>query len=215
MTTATASTFWDKIARKYAAQPVRDPSAYETTLARTRAYLHANDTVLELGCGTGTTALTLAGDVAQVVASDFSPEMTRIGAEKAAAQGIENVQFVTGAAGSELAPDGPLDAVLAFNLLHLLPDLDTTLTQVQSSLKPGGYFISKTVCLAEKSWTLRVLVSLVRAFMALRHRCPPPHVAFLKIGELEARLKASGFEILETGDYPASPPNHFVVARKT
>ena len=55
--------FWDGIAEKYAKRPISDMAAYEYTLGRTRSYLKPEDQVLELGCGTGSTALLLAGDV--------------------------------------------------------------------------------------------------------------------------------------------------------
>ena len=41
-----------------------------------------------------------------------------------------------------------------------------------------------------------------------------PYVRCLTIAELEAILSDAGFEILETGDFPSSPPSHFVAARK-
>ena len=33
--------FWDRIARKYAADPIKDMDGYPRTLDRTRHYLHA------------------------------------------------------------------------------------------------------------------------------------------------------------------------------
>ena len=58
--TATAK-FWDGIAEKYAKSPIRDIESYEHTLQRTVSYLKPTDQVLELGCGTGRTALRLSG----------------------------------------------------------------------------------------------------------------------------------------------------------
>ena len=48
--------FWDRMARKYAADPIADPAGYEHTLHRVQGLLNAGDRVLELGCGTGSTA---------------------------------------------------------------------------------------------------------------------------------------------------------------
>ena len=48
-----AATFWDKIAPKYAKDPINDVASYEYTLGRTLSYLTEDDSVLELGCGTG------------------------------------------------------------------------------------------------------------------------------------------------------------------
>ena len=80
----TDAQFWNKIARRYAANPVKDMSSYEQTLERAGSYLHADDSVLELGCGTATTALILAPQVTQYTATDIADEMIAIGREKAA-----------------------------------------------------------------------------------------------------------------------------------
>ena len=58
-------------ARRYAAAAVSDPRGYERTLRRTRELLEENDHVLELGCGTGSTALRLADGVASYLGTDF------------------------------------------------------------------------------------------------------------------------------------------------
>ena len=64
--TAADARFWDKSARKYAAAPIKDMEGYDRTVDRTRQLLRDTDTVLELGCGTGTTALKLAPHVSRM-----------------------------------------------------------------------------------------------------------------------------------------------------
>jgi predicted TPR repeat methyltransferase len=73
--------FWDRTARRYAADPIEDQDGYVPTVDRTRHYLLGTDTVLELGCGTGTTALQLAAHVSRIVATDLSSEMIAIARE--------------------------------------------------------------------------------------------------------------------------------------
>ena len=126
--------FWDRVAKRYAAQPVSDPAAYEVTLSRTASYLRADQTILEFGCGTGSTAVTLAPNVAQMLATDFSAKMIEFGQERARAAGLSNLKFQV--CDLETAPVGPFDAVLAFNLFHLLPELDASLQKVAQRLKP-------------------------------------------------------------------------------
>ena len=110
-----AQTFWDKVAVRYAARPVRDAAAYADTLADVAARLRPSDRVLEIGCGTGTTATRLGGGVAEWTGADFSPGMVRIAQAKPAPAGV---RFILSDADTVF--DGsPFDAVCAFHLLHL------------------------------------------------------------------------------------------------
>ncbi|MEM7022552.1 MAG: class I SAM-dependent methyltransferase [Pseudomonadota bacterium] len=204
----TAIHFWDRIAPKYARSPIRNMDAYEQTMARTRNYLSRNDRVLEIGCGTGSTALLLAKDVAEVVATDFSASMIEIGEDKRSDQGIANVTFRQAPAVDSVFEAENFDAVLGFNLLHLLQDPTLAARRAHEVLKPGGMFITKTSCLAQSGWHLRAIIGVMR-FVGYA-----PFVNFLSKDALETQIRDAGFEIVETGDYPARPPNHFVVVRK-
>jgi ubiquinone/menaquinone biosynthesis C-methylase UbiE len=201
--------FWDKIADKYSKKPVKDAASFEKTLECVRKHLSPSDDVLEVGCGTGSTALLLAPSVKHITASDFSSRMIEIAAEKAAAQGVENVRFERGTLFDEGLEAESFDVVLAFNLLHLLEDIPGAVAKVEQLLKLGGSFISKTVCLAEQSRLWSLLVAVMKPLGVA------PSVACLKVAELEGIITGSGFEIIETGFYPRSPPSRFIVARKT
>ncbi|MEZ5911666.1 MAG: methyltransferase domain-containing protein [Paracoccaceae bacterium] len=214
----TAAKFWDSAAEKYARSPIKDMASYTYTLDRTRSYLHAGDRVLELGCGTGTTARHLAPSVAEITASDVSPAMIDIARRKAAEEGIANMRFAV-ADTSDPVPDGEVyDAVLAFNLIHLLTDPDRAMTRIHAMLKPGGLFISKTICLPEagSGWSReRLLLSVMRvALPVMQWLGKAPYVRITTIAELEAMVTSTGFSIIESGNHPAQPPRRFIVARK-
>ncbi|MEM7732231.1 MAG: class I SAM-dependent methyltransferase [Pseudomonadota bacterium] len=210
-----ADKFWDKVAAKYAKTPIKDEDAYEQTLTRVRAHLNPSDRVLELGCGTGTTALKLAGDAKEIVASDISPAMIDLGRAKAVDADIRNVTFHTTTFNAKsLRNDGPYDVVTAFNLLHLIEDLPGAMGQIFDLVRPGGLFISKTFCRPGPGegnleyHVTRVVLPLMQAFRKA------PFVAFMTIDDLEGAVRAAGFEIIETGNYPDRPPRRFIVARK-
>lgn len=200
--------FWNRVARRYAANPMRNPDAWETTLDRVRAHLAPDARVLELGCGTGSTALRLAPHLARYEATDDASEMIAIAREKLAGAAVDGLSFQAARPGDGSLPQGPFDAVLAFNLLHLLPDLPAALAEARGLLKPGGLLITKTPCLCGRYRALWPVVAALR----LVGKAPP--VRFLNPARLEAEIAAAGFEILERGDYPASPPSRFVVARR-
>lgn len=134
--------FWDRAARKYAAGPIADMAGYERTLERTRHYLGGSDTVLEFGCGTGTTALRLAPHVGRIVATDISSEMIAIARGKAEAAACGNVAFEVATPAAISEPDATFDVALGFNVLHLITAREAALAGVHRLLKPGGIFIS-------------------------------------------------------------------------
>lgn len=205
MTAATA--FWDRIAPKYANFRIRDMPAYEATLERTRSHLTADDRVLELGCGTGGTARALAPSVADYVATDISGAMLEIAREKAWDENKRGLRFAVAAVGADDLPEGPFDAVLAFNLLHLLPDQAGAFREIAARLKPGGLFISKTPCIAP----LSPLRPVIKAMQLIGKA---PFVDYARAGTLQARIAAAGFDIVEAGRVSDSDKRPFIVARR-
>lgn len=206
--TASPAAFWDKIARKYAARPVGNIPAYEATLDHTRSYLKPGDRVLEIACGTGSTAISLAPAVAEFVATDVSGEMVEIGREKTWDAGLQNLSFVKAAADRGELPDGPFDAVLAFNALHLLDNLDAGLAEIHSLLAPGGLLISKTVCIGGPLSPFRPLIATMQLFNKA------PNVLYLTSDMLRARIEAAGFEITDVQNFNNSAKRPYFVARK-
>ena len=203
-----SAAFWNKVARRYAGMTIRNPEAYEVTLDLVRARLRPEDHVLELGCGTGTTALRLADAVAHYVGNDYAPEMIAIAEEKRTDAQVENLVFCTGQLGDGSLPKGPFDVILGFNVLHLLPDRQSAFANIAQSLQPGGLLISKTPCLGGVYRLLQPLVAVMRLMGKA------PKLSFLTPARLERDIKGAGFEILETGSYPKRPPSRFIVAQK-
>lgn len=202
--------FWDRAAPKYAVSPIKDMRGYERTIDRTRSLLDTSDTVLEIGCGTGMTALRLAPGVSRLVAADVSSEMISIARRKAEAEGLRNVEFTVVEAGSAPGSDGIYDAVLAFNLLHLVAERPTTIANVYRLLKPGGVFITKTPCLSEMNLLIRAAVPIMQ-FVG-----QAPFVSFFSASELENEIETAGFAIVERARHGSQrkDPRVFIVAQK-
>ena len=200
--------FWNKIARNYASRPVEDQAAYEHKLAVTRGYLTPEMRLLEIGCGTGATALIHAPHVAHIDAIDFSSEMISIARGKAADQGIENVNFAVSTLDTwpKVPEIGPYDAILAMSVLHLMEDLDLTLMRIRQHLSPGGLFFSSTVCLADMGWMTKYVLPIAAKLPVL------PYLNAFSADELEQRMRAAGFDI-EQRWQPAPKKAVFMVAR--
>jgi ubiquinone/menaquinone biosynthesis C-methylase UbiE len=210
LTIANDARFWDRIARKYATDPIADMDGYERTLARTRRYLKHDDVAYEFGCGTGTTALKLAPSVGRIVASDISGEMVAIAREKAATDNCTNAAFEVATPDAAPWPDASFDVALGFNVLHLVAARREALRGVHRLLKPGGLFITKTPCLGE----MNPLIRLALPLMQLVGKAP--YASFQTGDELEREIAATGFEIVERARHGSKGKDTrpFIVARK-
>ncbi|HJS45602.1 MAG TPA: class I SAM-dependent methyltransferase [Rhizomicrobium sp.] len=211
MSTARDARFWDRISRKYARAAIADQAGYERTLDRTRALLGPDDRVLELGCGTGTTALRLAGDVQSYLATDISAAMIAIAEQKRSAGPIPSAVFRTATAETLAPEDGPFDAVLGFNYLHLVRDLPGTLQSIHALLAAQGLFISKTPSLGDMNPLIRLVL-----LPAMRAIGKAPYVNVFRAAELSELICAAGFDILATENHATKGNDHrpYIVARK-
>ncbi len=207
MTHPQPQAFWDKIAPKYAARPVSDMRAYEAKLAHLASLFRPNDHVLEIGCGTGTTALKLADRVASYTATDVSGAMLDIARSKTPADGEPAVTFQRADA-AEAVEGQPFDVICAFSLLHLVDDLPKTLSRVHAQLKPGGMFLSKTVCLKNSWIPFRPLIAVLRLLgMA-------PKVRFLNTKDCVRHLEDAGFQVEDVRYFTNNTMSPFILARR-
>lgn len=185
----TQARFWNKLAKSYSQRPVPDQKVYEKKLALTQALLNPTMDVLEIGCGTGTTSLHHAAFAKHITATDFSTAMIDIAKEKAAQQAIDNVEFKVESIESMHYANESFDIVMAHSILHLLRDPDATITAIYKALKPGGYFVSSTVCIKDISSLMGWVVAaghFVRVF---------PFVNAFRSEWLLSRIMEAGFTI--------------------
>ena len=204
--------FWDRFANGYAGGTIADWAGYERSLVRTRELLGPDASVLEIGCGTGSTALTLSLFTGPYLATDIAPRMIALAKQRQAASPRPNLRFMVedaDATASDMA--GPFDAVLAFNLLHLLTDLDRALAAVAATLRPGGLFISKTACVAEMNPLVpHLIVPLMRALGRA------PALLCLNESGLVRALAGSGLDVIAIERHGSTRRDirAFIVARK-
>ena len=189
--------FWDKAARKYATSPIADMAGFEKTLTRTREFLAPGHRVLELGCGTGTTAMRLADAVENYLATDISEEMIAISREKFVGSGRTDLagrlSFRQATASTLASENSRYDAVLGFNYLHLAGDTSAVLGNIRRVLKPHGLFISKTPCVGDMNPLVRLAIPLMR----LVGKAPSSVTPFSTIS-LEREIRTAGFELLQS-----------------
>jgi ubiquinone/menaquinone biosynthesis C-methylase UbiE len=107
-----------------------------------RARLIPGETMLDIGCGTGTLAIAARrrlGPAGKVFGVDASPEMVAAARAKARKAG-QPIEIETAAAQSLPFPDGGFDLVASTLMLHHLPKPDRAAcaAEMLRVLRPGG-----------------------------------------------------------------------------
>ena len=199
--------FWNKLADKYSRRPVADEATYQKKLEVTRQYFQPDMEVLEIGCGTGSTAIAHAPCVGHIRATDLSTRMIEIAKDKAIVAGIENVTFEASSIDALDVPDASVDVVMAHSVLHLLEDKEQVIADVHKMLKPGGVFVSSTACIGDMMLPLRLIIPVGRLLRLF------PLVKVFSVADLKTSLETGGFDI----DYVWQPKKSaaaFIICRK-
>src|SRR5262245_18674987 len=149
------------------------------------AHLEPGESVLDVGCGTGSLAIAakrLVGPAGTVMGIDASPEMLAR-AEKKAAKAEAEVVFKQAAAQALPFPDAQFDAVLSTVMFHHLPQnaREQCAQEMRRVLKPGG-----RVLVVDFTAARREQKGLLHGFHRHGH---------VKLSDLVAILEAAGLTI--------------------
>ncbi|OUS05795.1 SAM-dependent methyltransferase [Rhodobacterales bacterium 52_120_T64] len=198
---------WNRFAKRYEKSPVSNEEAYQKKLEITRSYFTPESEVLELGCGTGTTAVAHAPFVKQILAIDVSSKMLEFAENKAKAAGVTNVIFSRANIENISDFETTYDVIMCHSILHLLEDKQAVIANVFQLLKPGGVFVSSTVCIGSNNAFLRALLMAGRRIGLL------PLVRFFSVEELAESITDAGFSI-DSQWLPEKSDAVFIVAMK-
>jgi len=95
-----------------------------------------NDSILEIGTGSGYMTALLASMGRHVYSVDIVPEFTRNAAARLATHGIRNITLETGDAARGRDQHGPYDVIVLTGSVPVLPE------SFQRSLNPGGRLLA-------------------------------------------------------------------------
>lgn len=176
---------------------------------------HVSDRILELGevqpgqrvldvaTGIGEPAVSAArrvGPNGHVTATDQSPQMLEIARERAAALGLQNIEFKEMDAETLELPAASFDAALCRYGLMFLPNLQAALNGMSRSLTPGGRMATAVWDVPPKT----PMVSLAMGVMQRLFQPPPPPAgapgpfALADTSVLEKGLADAGFTDIRT-----------------
>ena len=135
--------FWDKISPLYDLfEQVYNGKVYHGTGEKVAEFIEPSDTVLECACGTGAISIYIAQRCRRLIATDFVVGMLRQAEKKC--RKFENVIFRKADITHLKCKDGRFDKVVAGNVIHLLPNPELALHELERVVKPCGRIIIPT-----------------------------------------------------------------------
>jgi phosphatidylethanolamine/phosphatidyl-N-methylethanolamine N-methyltransferase len=172
-------------------------------LELTAAGVSGAGTVLEVAAGTGMVTAAIAPHVGHVVATDYADNMLAILRDRIKTAGIANVEAAHRDIYALEYPPGSFDAVVASNVLHLVPDMERAIDALCHVLRPGGTLITPTFVHEETlraRIVSRLLVTVLRQPMRRR----------LTAASLAQALEARGIRIVRSETIPGLIPIAYV-----
>lgn len=160
------------------------------------------DRILEVAAGTGLVTPTLAHAAKEVVSTDYAEAMVARLVLRVVDEALGNVRCERADLYALRFEPASFDAVVAANVLHLVPDLPGALAALRRVLKPGGRLVVPTFCHDETglSW----LVSRALALTGF-----PGHRRFT-FRSLQASLEGAGLRVKRTELLPGLIPIGYI-----
>ncbi|WP_325200355.1 class I SAM-dependent methyltransferase [Oscillibacter sp.] len=138
------SSFWDRWAPFYDLAQRTNRRANAAAAVRAAELIPAGARVLDCAAGTGQFSLAAAERAASVLCTDLSEAMLKQAEKKARRKGLSNLRFARRDVTALPDPDGSFNAVIAANVLHLLPEPETAVRELWRVTAPGGRLILPT-----------------------------------------------------------------------
>ena len=145
MVSSTNTADWNSFGRANASQKWRRQSAVMgndmTQAIVEAAHVQPGMRVLDIACGTGEPAISLAALLAgngEVVGVDISPEPLKIADERATQRGLSNATFQQADAHALPFPDNSFDCITSRLGIMFFADLPRALSEMRRVLKPAA-----------------------------------------------------------------------------
>jgi 2-polyprenyl-3-methyl-5-hydroxy-6-metoxy-1,4-benzoquinol methylase len=205
--------FWDSASKNYDKTEERFEYIHSKSRKNTKKYIENSNVVLDYGCGTGTVSCEIAHYVKEIHAIDISSKMIEIAKEKAVDKKIENITFSQTDIFDEKHKKESYDRILAFNMLHTIPNPKDVVQRIDELLKPNGLFISVTPCLGGKlSFLVGLQIRLVQIMCKIG--IIPVPIRRLKSSDLDDLITNGNFQTVDTEQIYKGASSYFIVAKK-
>ena len=135
--------FWDRVAGVYDVfVNVINRKTHQKLKKIVSSLIGPDDTVLECACGTGLLSAVIAEKCRQLTATDFSEKMLKKAEKNCRA--FRNITYDQADITALPCPDSSFDKVVAANVIHLLDNPLTALSELNRVCKDGGMLIIPT-----------------------------------------------------------------------
>lgn len=154
--------YWNRHARNYDRSMAVLGKPLPRMLRLIAEAIDGRERVLEVAAGTGLVTATVAQEAREVVATDYAAEMVARLQSRVRAAGLSNVAVEQADLYQLRFEAQSFDAVIAANVLHLVPDLPGALAALRRVVKPGGVLVLPTFCHDETriSWALSRMLAI-------------------------------------------------------
>ena len=135
--------FWDNVAGAYDIfVNVINRKTHQKLKRIVSSLIEPDNTVLECACGTGLLSAVIAPKCRQLTATDYSEKMLNKAKKNCAV--FQNITFSKADITALSYPDGSFDKVVTGNVIHLLDNPMTALSELNRVCKDGGMLIIPT-----------------------------------------------------------------------
>lgn len=164
----------------------------------------AGKRVVDIGCGGGILADSMARKGANVLGIDLSTKALRVAQLHALEAGTPNVEYrEVSAEGLALEQPGQFDVVTCMEMLEHVPRPESVVQAAATLVKPGGWVFFSTINRNAKAFMLAIVGA--EYVLNMLPRGTHEYLKFIRPSELGAWCRPAGLQLLQTQGMQYNP----------
>ena len=196
-----AHKWWDKTSEF---KPLHDINPLRLGFIEQQAGGLAGKQVLDVGCGGGILADSMARKGADVLGIDLAAKALRVAQLHALEAGTQNVQYreISAEAMAAEQPAG-FDVVTCMEMLEHVPDPASVVRACATLVKPGGWVFFSTINRSAKAFMLAIVGA--EYVLNMLPRGTHEYAKMIRPSELAGHCRSAGLDVLHTKGLEYNP----------